>query len=70
MFTAGRIWRERERERERERGPYFGTKTMKPFALIFTILASVSTGLHDKMSRCLMIITGATQKMLVLLEQI
>lgn len=25
---------------------YFGTKTMKPFDLIFNILASVSVGLH------------------------
>jgi hypothetical protein len=30
------------------REPYFGTNTMKPFALIFTILASVSVGLHGK----------------------
>ena len=36
---------------ERERGgtePYFGTKTMKPFALTFTILASVSVGLRSE----------------------
>lgn len=26
--------------------PYLGTKTMKPFDLIFTILASASVGLH------------------------
>lgn len=29
----------------RRRTIYLGTKTMKPFALIFTILASVSVGL-------------------------
>jgi hypothetical protein len=28
--------------------PYFGTKTVEPFALILTILASVSVGLYDR----------------------